>query len=37
MLHRLNITDNESYEIKDEKKHLVFYMENAGRKYVISN
>lgn len=37
MLHRMNIADNESHEIVENKDHLVFVMNNAGREYLIAN
>ena len=37
MLHKLNITDTDSYEIKEMKDHLVFNIENSGREFNINN
>lgn len=37
MLHRLNIIDNEEHEIVENKDHLVFVINNAGREYLIAN
>jgi hypothetical protein len=37
MLHKLNITDTDSYEIKEAKDHLLFNIENSGRHFLINN
>lgn len=37
MLHRLNIIDNQEHEIVENKDHLVFVMNNAGREYLLAN
>ena len=37
MLHRMNIIDNDTHEIVENKDHLVFVINNSGREYLIAN
>ena len=37
MLHRMNITDNEGFQIRELKDNLVFDVENGGRTYTLDN
>ena len=37
MFHRMNIIDNQEHIIVEEKDHLLFVINNAGREYTVCN
>jgi len=36
MLHKMNIMDNNHYKLVEKKDHMLFFIDNSGREYVVS-